>query len=137
MTKPKFVLIIAIYAIVAYVFAIVFLDRALSEEYFMSSDLNGRDSPQATVVAFVTALRLNNEIVYEVTDPLLWPRLDNWMKTHEVQNCKWRGLDGEYILLGDADSGYDVMYMCSYIFDVSDISIQEGRIVDWGTVVEK
>jgi hypothetical protein len=53
------------------------------------------------------------------------------METHEPQRCRWRGFGGEYLILGDDDTGYDAMHMCNIIFYINNISIEDGQIVDW------
>jgi hypothetical protein len=132
----KRVLILILFSLAFYLLVAVLLD-SLSEEYFISDALYRRDSPSNVAYAFFTALRLNHEVAYEVTAPELWPRVDEWMETHQVRECEWWGLTGEYSGVGVSDGEYDtygIFFMCNYFFEVDDIKVKDGLVVDWGEV---
>jgi hypothetical protein len=38
--------------------------------------------------AFATALRINHRAAYDMIDPSLKPRLDEWMNKHQSKKCK-------------------------------------------------
>jgi hypothetical protein len=120
---------------------VLWLNATLTEEFFESGYLNDRNAPGDLATAFAIALRLNQESAYEMADPILWPRLDNWMETHEVRKCELRGLLGEYLILGPeggSDRGveiYEVFFYCDYSFGVADIVVIDGQVVDWGEII--
>ncbi len=101
--------------------------------------LNQRRDPNDIAIAFTTALRLNHPIAYEITDPELWPRLDEWMETHEAKNCKRRGGD---ILGGGRTVRFVVDFECYledgglYSIIVKDIVIKDSTVIDWGEIIE-
>jgi hypothetical protein len=105
--------------------------------------LQRRETPYDVAVAFATALRLNDPLVYELADPSLHPRLDEWLALHQVRKCS-RPLD-EGLIDGVREPRFSISYGCflennqgSYIFKVNDIIISNGKIVqDWGEVSEK
>ena len=93
---------------------------------------------------FAFALRLNDSIAYELSDPSLWPRIDQWMEEHEAQTCV-RVPDEQFPGGGNKEHS-DVWFYCylekgEYRFNVLDIIIeeQEGNfyVVDWGEVIEE
>ena len=47
--------------------------------------IHSRDTEGELVAAFVTALRINHPAAYEMIDPSLKPRLDEWMNTHRTE----------------------------------------------------
>jgi hypothetical protein len=101
--------------------------------------LQARDTPTEVGDAFTTALRLNHPAAYELTDPKLRPRVDEWMISHEVQECKrwsdWFGIE--------AFEEYTSSFSCVregggyYIFTVVHIKVEDERVVDWERVKEE
>ena len=76
------ILMIATVAITAWI------SRAETEkEAFYARLLNQRGSSYGISGAFMMALWLNDDIAYEVTDPSVWKRVDEWMATHVVEEC--------------------------------------------------
>ena len=108
------------------------------DDYFF---LKRRETPRRVAVAFATALRLNHQDAYELTDPDLWPRLDEWMSMHEVQTCEERVGD---VLGGGIEVRFEVDFSCYlegggiYSIRVKDIILENGdTVVDWGEVTEE
>jgi hypothetical protein len=103
--------------------------------------LNRRsDDPFDIAISFVTALRLNHQATYEMSSPELWPRIDEWMESHEPQECLWlpddafggRGPRSISVVFGCFIEGGDF-----YQLWVRDIAVDaNGRVVDWGVVSE-
>lgn len=50
--------------------------------------IHNRDTDDDVLFAFATALRINDPAAYDMIDPSLKPRLDEWMNTHQIQRCK-------------------------------------------------
>lgn len=50
--------------------------------------IHHRDTDDDLLFAFATALRINHPAAYDMIDPTLKPRLDEWMNTHQSQECK-------------------------------------------------
>lgn len=89
---------------------------------------------------FAVALRVNDPVAYELSDPSLWPRLDQWMETHEVQECE-KIPDEQF-----SGGGATVLFYCitlsgEYHFDVLDIIIEKREdsflVIDWGEIIEE
>lgn len=101
-----------------------------------------RYSGHDIAVAFATALRLNSEVMYDVTDPSLWPKLDEWMSHHQVNECNvWDW--GTQLLVGGGSAGFDVLFSCEletgefYTFEVHNIDVHGGfRVFGWGEIIE-
>lgn len=94
--------------------------------------------------SFAKALRLNDHIAYELADPNLWPRIDQWMETHHVQNCM-RIPDEQFTGGTDTEGNHTELFYCyvnegEYEFDIYDIQIEEQedgfRVINWGEIVE-
>jgi hypothetical protein len=51
--------------------------------------IHNRDTDDDVLFAFATALRINHPAAYDMIDPRLKPRLDEWMSTHQSQRCKF------------------------------------------------
>jgi hypothetical protein len=90
--------------------------------------------------AFAVSLRNNDSAAYEMIDPSLEPRLDDWMNVHRGQKCtNW----ADTVLLGKGTTqGYRVVLDCFgenkwLNFKVDDIVIMDMRVVDWGEVREE
>ncbi|GJM40344.1 MAG: hypothetical protein DHS20C20_06260 [Ardenticatenaceae bacterium] len=94
---------------------------------------------------FAKALRLNEQEAYELADPQLWPRIDQWMETHRVRDCI-RVPDEQFTGGGGSNGNHTVLFYCflenglRYEFDVYDIQIvkieESFRVIDWGEVKE-
>ena len=53
-----------------------------SETRFAERTITNRQDALSTARAFIVALRLNDERAYQMAEPGLHSRLDNWMSTH-------------------------------------------------------
>jgi len=109
--------------------------------------IHSRDTEGELVAAFVTALRINHPEAYEMIDPSLKPRLDEWMNTHRARKCA----DKPYIFLsGNATRangeklGWEVVFGCAgenyyadVSFNVDRIFIKDMKVIDWGEVREE
>jgi hypothetical protein len=60
---------------------------------------------------FARALRLNNEVVYELTNHSKWAELEHWMLNHEVQNCI-RTFDEQFSGGRGIDGMIDELFYC-------------------------
>lgn len=99
-----------------------------------------RDTESDLAVGFTVALRMNHPAAYEMIDPDLTPRLDEWMETHQAQKCVRKAHN---ILSGSGTTeGYVVYFDCQtedypwYHFTVDDILIEDMKIIDWGRIRE-
>ena len=114
-------------------------------EKFTNRLLYERYSGADVAVAFATALRLNSEVMYDVTDPSLWPKLDEWMSHHQAKECdvwNWDNWNDGAMIGGGAD-GFDVFFYCEletgefYTLEVHNIDVRGGfRVFGWQEVVE-
>lgn len=105
-----------------------------------------RYSGAGVAVAFATALRLNSEVMYDVTDPTLWPKLDEWMSHHQVNECNvwdWDNWTNDTLIGGRSD-GFYVGFYCVletgefYTFEVKDIEVRGSfRVFGWQEIVEE
>lgn len=99
-----------------------------------------RDTEQELAEAFATALRINHPAAYDMIDPALKPRLDEWMNTHQSMRCKDRP---EAFMVGvGTNQGREAGLVClGYTgprhFKVDDIVIKDMRVVDWGEVIDE
>jgi hypothetical protein len=90
--------------------------------------------------AFAVSLRNNDSAAYEMIDPSLEPRLDDWMNVHRGQKCtNWADT---VLLRKGTTQGYRVVLDCFgenkwLNFKVDDIVIMDMRVVDWGEVREE
>jgi hypothetical protein len=50
--------------------------------------IRNRETRDDLLAAFATALRINHPAAYDMIDPALKPRLDEWMNTHQSKKCK-------------------------------------------------
>jgi hypothetical protein len=89
--------------------------------------------------AFAVALRSNDRVAYEMVDPALHPRLDEWMHSHHPWYCN-RSHDF-FMSAPNSDGTYRVVFDCwtdqgGRGIEIDDIVIQDMRILDWGEVTE-
>jgi len=99
-----------------------------------------RDTEQDLAAAFATALRINHPEAYDMIDPSLKPRLDEWMNTHQSTRCKRRP-DAFVIGIGTKQGSRPVLsclgYNRSIYFEVDNIVIKDMRVIDWGEVIDE
>ena len=50
--------------------------------------MRSRNTPYETSEAFATALRRNDPLAYELADPTLWPKIEEWMQDHKARDCE-------------------------------------------------
>jgi hypothetical protein len=89
--------------------------------------------------AFAIALRRNDPAAYEMIDPSLRPRLDEWMNTHQG----WKCINKPHTtLIGNIpNEGFHVAFGCSSdsradVIFIRKILIENMRVVGWGEVIE-
>jgi hypothetical protein len=88
---------------------------------------------------FAFSLHMNHPDAYDMIDPNLKPRLDEWMNSHKSQACI-----GEvtYSFIRDGTSlGKKIIFGCftktsRLSFEVDDIVIKDLKVIDWGEVRE-
>ncbi len=102
--------------------------------------LNSRDTAVSLVMAFATALRINDPAAYDMIDPSLKPRLDIWMNTHQSQKCL---SEADWFLVSDGTQlGKKISFGC-YIkdnhltYEVDNIVVKDMKVIDWGEVTEE
>lgn len=107
------------------------------QDYYL---IHNRDTEFDVAYAFTVALRNNDAAAYEIIDPKLTPRLDDWMDTHRGKKCTQRA---DTVFLGKGtEQGYKVIIDCFgerrwLTIRVDNIAIKDMRIVDWGKVEEE
>lgn len=108
--------------------------------------IHSRDTEGELVAAFVTALRINHPAAYEMIDPSLKPRWDEWMNTHPARKCAsepYIFLSGKITRANGEDLGWEVVFGCAgerygdVSFKVDRIFIKDMKIIDWGEVRER
>ncbi len=97
-----------------------------------------RDTEQDLAGAFATALRINHPAAYDMIDPALKSRLDEWMNTHQSVRCKDRP---ESFMVGVGQGSKAVLTCLGYTgpryFQIDSIIIKDMRVVDWGEVIDE
>jgi hypothetical protein len=99
-----------------------------------------RDAEDDMVYAFVTALRINHPAAYDMIDPSLKPRLDEWMNSHQSKECEHIP---EVFLVGiGTKQGSKSVLSCFgpngwILFNVDNIVIKDMKVIDWGEVTEE
>ncbi len=95
--------------------------------------LTRRDTVSHLVMAFVTALRINDPAAYEMIDPSLKPRLDVWMNTHQSQKCL---SEADWFFVSDGTQlGKKITFGC-YIkdnhltYEVDNIVVKDMKVID-------
>jgi hypothetical protein len=108
--------------------------------------IHSRDTEDELVSAFVTALRINHPEAYEMIDPSLKPRLDEWMNTHRARKCARKPyvfLSGNATHANGEKLGWEVVFGCAgenyadVSFKVDRIFIKDMKVIDWGDVREE
>lgn len=101
--------------------------------------IRDRETRDDLLAAFATALRINHPAAYDMIDPALKPRLDEWMRTHQSRKCK----NIPYIFMNGTgtNQGSKVVLGCFGYnevinFEVDNIVIDDMKVVDWGEVIE-
>jgi len=97
--------------------------------------IHNRDTNDDVLFAFATALRINHTAVYDMIDPGLKPRLDEWMDTHQIQRCK--SVPHVTLIWPATKYGKKVEIVCygrDEIIDfvVDNIVVIDGEVVLWG-----
>lgn len=140
----NFILLIVLSTIVTFSIYLIFLSNRSKDQPYKPPDSHIEAS-----IDFAYGLRLNDPIIYQISDENLWPKIDEWMVTHTIQECE--GYPEEPFAGGgdqtSRGSFYSDIWECTiendarYIFNVYDIESEEqdGKfvIVDWGEVEEK
>ncbi len=130
-------------SLVAVVFLCILTVNIISQ--YRSSFRNPHQPAFDFVYDFAMALRLNNEKAYEMVEPTLHPRIDEWLITHEVSICI-RENSEPFTGGGRMEDGFDVSFSCftkdgGYFFRIHDVFVKElGEsfiITDWGEVIEE
>lgn len=110
--------------------------RKIEQEAFYTHVLNRHTTPMNISQAFVLALWLNDPTAYQVTDPLLWKQVDNWMDSHIVEQCTIFDT-GEFDGIALDNSPTFVKFSCDMgelaIYDVKTEYNELGKlvIIDW------
>lgn len=107
------------------------LPESLQAEWFY---LHKRDDYFDIATAFATALRLNHQVAYEISDPQIWPYIDEWMKTHTPHECDdWieeiRGAGGSVFYTCFVDNDF-------FMYSVDNIHVRNLYVTGWEKVVE-
>jgi hypothetical protein len=96
-----------------------------------------RDTEHDLAAAFATALRINHPAAYDMIDPALKPRLDEWMNTHQSMRCKDKP---EAFMVGVGQGSKAVLTCLGYtgplFFRVDNIVIKNMKVIDWDEVRE-
>ena len=83
--RTKIVLLLFLVIVFAYSLSIW---AAYSPAVYDYREIHNRSTNDDVLFAFATALRINNPAAYDMIDPGVKPRLDEWMNTHQIQKCK-------------------------------------------------
>jgi len=101
--------------------------------------IHNRDTVYDLTAAFSTALRINHPAAYDMIDPALKPRLDEWMNTHQSKKCKnipYFFMTGTGTKQGRRSVLSCFGYNGSIDFEVDNIVIRDMEVIDWGEVRE-
>jgi hypothetical protein len=102
--------------------------------------INRRDTVNHLVMAFATALRVNHPTAYDMIDPSLKPRLDEWMNTHQSQKCI---READWFFVNDGtERGKKITFGCAtkdiyLLYDIDNIVVKDMKVIDWGDVKEE
>lgn len=99
-----------------------------------------RDTENDFLFAFATALRINHPAAYDMINPSLKPRLDEWMDTHQIQRCK--NIPHVTLVESGTKTGRKVEISCfgyngRIDFVVDNVVIKDLKVIDWGEVTEE
>lgn len=91
-------------------------------------------------IAFAVSLRNNDPAAYEMIDPSLEPRLDDWMNVHRGKRCT--NLADTVLGGKGTKEGYRVVLDCFgenrwLTFKIDNIVINDMKVIDWGDVREE
>ena len=101
--------------------------------------IHNRETRYDLLAAFATALRINHPAAYDIIDPSLKPRLDEWMNTHQSKKCKnipYFFMSGTGTKQGSSVDLGCFGYDGPIHFEVDDIVIKDMQVIDWGEVLE-
>ena len=108
-----------------------------SRTAFDYRQIYGRDTEQDLAEAFATALRINHPEAYDMIDPTLRSRLDEWMNTHQSIRCKDKP-EAFVVGIGTEQGRKAVLSCLGYngplLFTVDNIVIKDMKVVNWGEV---
>jgi hypothetical protein len=102
--------------------------------------IHNRDTENELVGAFATALRINHPDAYDMIDPSLKPRLDEWMRKHQSRKCIYQAV--WFSIWPGTNDGYKITFHCideneiPFTFRVDDMIVEDMKVIDWGEVVE-
>jgi hypothetical protein len=101
--------------------------------------IHNRDTEDELVLAFATTLRINHPAAYDMIDPSLKPRLDEWMNKHQSKKCK--EIPHYFTIEPGTRRGSKVVSNClgnnEWIdFSVDNIVIKDMKVMEWGKVIE-
>jgi hypothetical protein len=107
------------------------------QDYYL---IHNRDTEFDVAFAFAVSLRNNDSAAYEMIDPNLKSRLDDWMNVHRGKKCtRW----ADTVFLGKGTKeGYIVILDCFgehkwLSFTVDNIVIEDMKVINWGEVAEE
>jgi len=102
--------------------------------------IQNRDTELELVMAFATALRINHPAAYDMIDPNLKPRLDEWMNSHQRKKCVQEAV---YFFVSDGSKeGKKIEFGCTteisgLSYEIDNIVIKDMKVIDWGEVTEE
>jgi hypothetical protein len=112
-------------------------DSPQVQDFFI---IHRRGTDYDLAFAFAVSLRNNDPAAYEMIDPSLKPRLDDWMHAHLGKKCT---RFADTVIGGNGTiQGYQVILDCFgenkwLSFDVDNIVIKDMKVIDWGVVKEE
>jgi hypothetical protein len=133
----KIFLILSIVAVFACGLALWARNSPIVGDYYTIHD---RDTEIDLAFAFATALRVNHPAAYDMTNPSLKPRIDEWMNTHQSHKCMHPA--DVFLISTGTNRGNMTVFGCygynGWIsFEVDDIVIKDMKVIDWGDVKEE
>jgi hypothetical protein len=103
--------------------------------------VHNRDTESNLALAFTISLRTNHPAAYDIVDPSLKPRLDEWMNVHQSKKCTRKA---STVLGGlGTKAGKMVIFSCRgennkrIKITVDNIVIKDMKVIDWGEVIEE
>lgn len=112
--------------------------------------INSRDNVSDLSMAFLVALKTNDPAAYEMIDPAMKDRLDEWMDTHKPVRCSQRAnfiMTDTSAYLNDREPKVTrPMLACfaeengkvyNYYIEVKELYIRDMRIIDWEGLSEE
>lgn len=112
-------------------------DSPLIQDYLL---IHHRGTEADIALAFAVSLRNNDPAAYELIDPSLKSRLDDWIHEHRGKRCTNLA---DTVLLGKGTvQGYQVVLECFgenkwLYFEIDNIVVKDMRVMDWGKVKEQ